>query len=651
MYSRTTNCTTCEARGKKCDGTRTPTGCRRCVQAGIECGGYQAKATRPKAKSHGHRSEPNATKTCQTAPGIINPNEITALVLAPGTSSAPDLTSQPRDTDFVTSAGWSSSHKTPARHYTKPCPQTYSSQTWNPTSLEDIPGPPIGNATSAFILLPLGDHGQPSTSSVGKDTHPMEDNTRTYASGSTTADLQFNLVGASIPRSALRRSDDRIEHKIDIKGGKLHKQRQGPLLYPGPGHNWLGTLETDECDEPETLRGELTKMLTPDRRVHSNTLPFVIQAFTSWTRLFVFEPVRLTKIIRDAILRRQLSGEAVQRRLLLIAGAVWTISRSTRYDLNDFMDLYTDVVGGVRAARTALEQGQLTREAAVDTMGTFHDLFAIMFKVGSLTYVLNTMNMCAPIFRRACPESSGELTNLSRILSAPDEIHIKMFASFDIIQSIITGRPMFFRYNLDFISPEVEKLMDADDGPGLRWAYGVPDRLIYVMAKMNTLHEDGTQLSPELVRALDDDIRRCSPVISSTSVTDPVIMLGRITVQEAWRHAAQIYLHMGLCGVDSSHEEVVRVQSKFMLLFRGTEARRNPDSFLILPLILLGVATSRPEDRYDIAARLWAVAECKKQGTTGNDIARMLNDIWTRTTERPAVWADIRTACLRVVGM
>ncbi|KAH7345470.1 hypothetical protein B0J17DRAFT_640000 [Rhizoctonia solani] len=62
----------------------------------------------------------------------------------------------------------------------------------------------------------------------------------------------------------------------------------------------------------------------------------------------------------------------------------------------------------------------------------------------------------------------------------------------------------------------------------------------------------------------------------------------------------------------------------------------------------LGVATTAAEYQSMLLTRLWGVSECNRPETIGNDIVRMLKDIWELTTKRPAVWADLRTACWRV---
>ncbi|CEL53474.1 hypothetical protein RSOLAG1IB_11406 [Rhizoctonia solani AG-1 IB] len=66
--------------------------------------------------------------------------------------------------------------------------------------------------------------------------------------------------------------------------------------------------------------------------------------------------------------------------------------------------------------------------------------------------------------------------------------------------------------------------------------------------------------------------------------------------------------------------------------------------------MILGVATTRATDQSIILTRLWGISECSKPDTLGNDMIRMLNYIWDLTKSRPAVWSDVRAACLHITG-
>ncbi|KAJ1311919.1 hypothetical protein OPQ81_010379 [Rhizoctonia solani] len=411
-------------------------------------------------------------------------------------------------------------------------------------------------------------------------------------------------------------------------------------------------LPNSEDDDPEDSEKILVGMLDElvlDREVESNIVPFVAHAFASWISRFAFEPTRTISLARATIIRGHSFGPEIYQKMVSAANAVFSISKSTDYELTYFTIFYQQLVKGALEARACSE---LTREAAMKAMGSCHELISITSKVASLATVLNLMNLYAPVFRRACPESGDKLVNLPRRLTAA-EVTLKYFASYDVLQGLITHRPMFFRYDLNILTPKDDELLDVDDRPGLRWTIGIPDRLMLALARINILVEDyGSSVDKEVVHELATEIERaCKPIVTCNPKEDSILMVRRLVVQKVWSLAGYVYLYMGLSGADSNDARVVKVQKQFMRLLETVKPRRNPDVFLTFPIVILGIATSSPVDRSILSARLWGVSECSKPGTVGNDVVRMLNDIWERTTKRPAVWSDLRVACLKITGM
>ncbi|CUA67892.1 hypothetical protein RSOLAG22IIIB_07583 [Rhizoctonia solani] len=218
----------------------------------------------------------------------------------------------------------------------------------------------------------------------------------------------------------------------------------------------------------------------------------------------------------------------------------------------------------------------------------------------------------------------------------------------DTLLSMLTVRPMFFRYTVRF-TPEVpESLFDQAEGCTLRHTFGIPDRLIMMFAYMNGLFEDfGSYVPQHMADELEQDIKRMKPVIKVSA--EPFLTIGRMVVQQAWFQAALIYLYMGLCGCDSTNSRVVTARSRFIKLLVSTAPRRSMDSFLVFPFIILGVATESHEERTMIRRRMLGVAECARPGRMGNDFVRILENVWSK--HRPMVWSDLRQACWEVAGV
>ncbi|KAJ1305291.1 hypothetical protein OPQ81_000315 [Rhizoctonia solani] len=133
---------------------------------------------------------------------------------------------------------------------------------------------------------------------------------------------------------------------------------------------------------------------------------------------------------------------------------------------------------------------------------------------------------------------------------------------------------------------------------------------------------------------------------------DPALRIGRMVVQECWRHAVFIYLYMVLCGADASDSRVVRAQKIFMRLVKGIKPGRNPDAFLVGPMIIAGVATGKERDREVLRQRVLNVREYATPRTCAYESWMLVEDLWARTRAegRAAIWSDLRISCFRVSG-
>ncbi|CAE6443264.1 unnamed protein product [Rhizoctonia solani] len=406
-------------------------------------------------------------------------------------------------------------------------------------------------------------------------------------------------------------------------------------------------IDLDDEDDPEdtaNIRQGLLEGLVLDREVDSNMVPYLMHGYAAWMSLFLFEPARTLPEVR---VQAHLWIRYETQQAILLSKIGLALCESTDCDLMDLNNWGKKILGDVTRARESGAEGPEAMKAIKHS----HKYISDLKLIDSLASVLHVMELHAPVFRRACPESGNDLVNLPRALTS--NVNIQYYVTMDVLQSVLTHRPMYFRYNLDFPSPRVEKLLNSDDGPGFKmmWLYGVPDRLIVVFARMNILLEDfDDHINPEIIQEVDEEVAACAPVSWSGARMSATRALARITAHEVWRLAAYVYLYMGLCGLDSYDAQVVKVQKAFMRVLKGVKPSRHPDSFLVIPMFILGMATNTL-DRPILLVRFEGITECSRPGTMGSDIMRMLNIVWTLAAERPIRWSDLRPACREVVGM
>ncbi|KAL5632349.1 hypothetical protein ACGC1H_005349 [Rhizoctonia solani] len=658
-YSSSASCVTCNARNKKCDGTRSPSGCQRCAQARISCGGYSDTSFRITRLKHNVReNQPHTNPTHHSYPE--NSNKIPDSMTSSISPSPLDDTSSLVENSYSASA-------TPYREYLGyPAPQQdvsthpdylhilYAPHYTPPVDCTSTPAEPLPILSTSRI--PLADHVPrtvqlqlvvPSQANLTNSMFYLPQSDPVLPLTPESPDPRFGAENG--PDSGREHISNTVQGESSVTQWRTSSS---PQVRTEATVQWPASYLSSESEpeDLENIEAGLLNGLAPDRQVESNTLPFIVHSFAAWMTRFVSNPTRILPFLVNHIRRGYSFGDDSRQTMVLISNSVLAIARSTDYDLTHFNTLYKLLTDRVMDARARSDSG-LTRELALGAMEHSHQFISALFKVGSLANVLNVMELYAPVFRRACPESNEELVNFPRRLTAM-EIQLKYYAALDVLQSVITHRPMFFRYSLEFLSAQEEMFIKMGNGPGLGWLYGISDRLMVVLARINTLFEDfGNCVDPEAVQELEKEIVACEPVVYTSTEEDPTLNIGRIMVQEAWRLAANLYLYMALCGADSADARVVGVQKKVMRLLRAIKPRRNPDSFLVLPILVFGVAAISPTDQSTLLARLSGVSECSRPGTVGNDILRMLNDIWVRTVERPAIWSDLRTACLRITGM
>ncbi|EUC54008.1 fungal-specific transcription factor domain protein, partial [Rhizoctonia solani AG-3 Rhs1AP] len=340
-------------------------------------------------------------------------------------------------------------------------------------------------------------------------------------------------------------------------------------------------------------------------------------------------------------------------RVVLLSNIAWQVLGTNSSDIDNppyLSTLYSHILQRLATARCHFEPSrELDRCYALGAIEQTFELAFIICKVGTLSGIIHVMQHAAPVFCRACPDSAENLVNLPSLLITID-ISLHSCATHDILLSMLTHRPMFFRYDVNYPPHLSDTSFSTDDGSGLRWLYGVPGWLMVILAQVNTLLGGyGSCLDPTVATGLEEEIRSKRTIVAAG--VDPSLSMGRIVVQERWRLAALIYLFMvrvlfryfraeadgGLgamrCDADSKDARVTEVHAKFMKLYTEVEARRAPDSFLVLPMLILGLPAPVKERKL-ICERKLDLMECSRPNAFGNEAVRILNDIWARADKR-----------------
>ncbi|KAF8761492.1 hypothetical protein RHS01_01305 [Rhizoctonia solani] len=145
----------------------------------------------------------------------------------------------------------------------------------------------------------------------------------------------------------------------------------------------------DSSEDTENDPRSVTKELVLDRRVESNTLPFVIHSFEAWANQFFFEPAQILPRVRDKL---HLWIKCGSLRAAVMSSVGLDISRSTKYDLRDFRIWEAKILDNTLQARARRVTGQEAFQALEHT----HKYITTLRIVGSLANVLSMIDLLAP---------------------------------------------------------------------------------------------------------------------------------------------------------------------------------------------------------------------------------------------------------------
>ncbi|KAJ1304075.1 hypothetical protein OPQ81_008480 [Rhizoctonia solani] len=215
---------------------------------------------------------------------------------------------------------------------------------------------------------------------------------------------------------------------------------------------WYKSEYQDQASDPEGVRPLLCTVLTLDKNVKDNTLPFVLHCYSQWAIARVFEPLKIAHAMREQVIS-QFSSKNTRTRTILIANVMDIFAKKLAIDgARKFIldQLVSDALtsGSSFMAETPSEPS-LDRFNAMRTLGNMLETFALQIFTQPLAVCIQTLDCAAPIFRRACSEPAGQLVNLPNIL-LESNINLPYFANLDIIQSVTTGRPTYFQYEVPF---------------------------------------------------------------------------------------------------------------------------------------------------------------------------------------------------------
>ncbi|QRW25999.1 Fungal specific transcription factor domain [Rhizoctonia solani] len=457
---------------------------------------------------------------------------------------------------------------------------------------------------------------------------------------------------------SLARSDSQSPKLTETNpNNQVVGSQDGPSWPSVLWHEDEDSVANDDNDDPEGIRAIICRSPTPDPNTRSNALPFVLQASSQdahWVSFIAFEPLKVAGMIREGVVMQFASSPGVRTRICLIANVIGRLSNVPELGHREM-----SIVGMLRTqAHQQIEdfhsEGPAIERArdmqnAHRVLDSMMEMVLIQRYSSPLSNIVTLMGAAASVFRRACPEPSDQLVNLPNILTSPG-LNLQHFAATDVLISVATARPMFFKYDVKCTPQTYAQLLKGDYG--LRWLHGAPDHFIVLLAWINALYEEyGTNVDPMYIGEIESQVR--STKIEPNFTPDAVLLILRLAVQECWRQAVCVYLYMVLCGAQADDPRVTRAVRSFVYIVDGVSPGRNPDSFLFIPIMMVGCFAHREQDRSVLRRRMMGLQECSNPGAASYECLEVLEDVWerTRAEDRPAVWSDLRLSYRKITGV
>ncbi|CAE7155107.1 unnamed protein product [Rhizoctonia solani] len=627
----TAGCYTCKRRKKKCDETQPQ--CLRCVRSGKECEGY-APLESPDSRGIMRRAKAGPVR---------------AAVPQPRSSDTPDSAEDKLNTNSPPNASLSD-----------------QKSTFGPLTPPLESGPSQWSSTEKFVALP---HAETAWNPNTGFPMPLPLTEGQYTGYPTPpfASLSPGAVLFYPPSPNYHLIDTRYKEDLeDVKPFQTSYQQieeqgvSGHYQLIGPSFPYEPISETEEeedrDDDDDNIRVKQEMCLVPalDPNTADNTLPFVLESYARWINLVVFEPTKAVHPLKESIISQFMRSPSKRTTIILLANTIGSLGKS--------IQLSPKMKSLVTVLRTEAYQtinrfisGQpghdreTDRQHALDALDLMMEVVLIQRYSYSMLTIARLMEAAAPVFRRACPEPMDEYVNLPGAVLSPS-INIRHFATTDVIMSITTGRPLMFRYDTAY-PPDILKLMQ-DGRYGMQWLHGIADQYIVLLARINVLFEEyGNNVSQQHVTEIEDQIREVATFTERSS--DPVTTIWKFTVRECWKLTMFVYLYMVLCRTSTADPRVLNSVKSYVRLIEAVKPGRNPDSYLYIPMIIVGASAYRKQDRAVIHRRMLGLQECIFPGSCGYDALNMLIDLWRRTEaeNRPAVWDDLRFSAYQVTGV
>ncbi|CAE6505723.1 unnamed protein product [Rhizoctonia solani] len=285
------------------------------------------------------------------------------------------------------------------------------------------------------------------------------------------------------------------------------------------------------------------------------------------------------------------------------------------------------------------------KDVADYLMAQLELVFLSFVTVGS-AWGYNTLQKSLPRFLHlvaADANLSVEHPNGNLLVSFPRTFcalqqELKRFILYDTTTALVLGVPPLVEYDYDGECNPISH--------GFQWVHGVPVTLIEVISQINSWRAGSTATALDDWRTLERRVMswQAQPLVTEE---EPVGNVGRLAVQEGWRHVALIYLYMGMCGVSSNDP---RVQASITQIVQLGESVTNLSIgiHMLMHYVIAGLGAQYEQHRSIIREKLLSLKGKRAWLFRGPEFIQVVDHLWhgIGVGGAPVTWDDyVRSRC------
>ncbi|CCO37947.1 hypothetical protein BN14_12107 [Rhizoctonia solani AG-1 IB] len=238
---------------------------------------------------------------------------------------------------------------------------------------------------------------------------------------------------------------------------------------------------------------------------------------------------------------------------------------------------------------------------------------------------------------------ADDLSLSAQHVFAYSRFEIPHFVFYDTVTSLVLGTVPLIHYNVT-LHPIIQppKKLHID------WAHGCSHIVVVLLARVNSWRAariiDPTHPAPtsEEQQEFLAYLQEWNPRITYHDEDEPAAVMGRLAVQEIWRHCVLIYMHMGMCGADSADPQVEASVHQVAKLSATIEDGHPLEAHMTVPCIVAAAAARKEKHRAILRKKIGVSRNEKACLIRGADFLLVLDHLWHGAAAggRPTTWQD-----------